>query len=85
MANQEKRDRGQLRQIAKELLPDLLKSEAFIAIQRQVFGRLEEIAKTINAKLSAMEEEQRKFQSYIVRELAPKVPQPTETQEKKSE
>lgn len=73
--SQVKRDRGQLRQITKEVLPDLLQHNMFVEIQKEVYKKLETIAATINSRLDGMEEKQRDFQSYIIRELTPKFKQ----------
>lgn len=79
MSSQTKRDRGQLRQIAKEILPEVLTQESLMAIQRIMFDRLEKMAKHINDRLDAVDQKQKDLHSYVVRQLTiPNIPLPPE-------
>lgn len=73
MSNQAKLIRGQVRQIVKELLPEILKAEITYAIRKEIGEqaklRLDDIAKEISARLDAVDERSKETQSYIVRHL----------------
>lgn len=56
--------RGQIRQIVKELLPDVLTSEVLLAIEQRLSAQVKE-------KLEQIDERQKDLQAYMVR-LAPK-------------
>jgi hypothetical protein len=62
--------RGQLRQIAKELLPEVLAGELFVKLQEEQRARLTEIAKMVNDRLIEMEARSKDVQSMMIREIA---------------
>lgn len=62
--------RGQLRQIAKELLPEVLAGELFVKLQEEQRARLNEIAKMVNDRLIEMEARSKDVQSMMIREIA---------------
>lgn len=64
--------RGQLRQIAKEILPELITSELLNAIRN-------ELRQELLIKLNAIDERNKDIQAYIVRQSAPVVPNPLES------
>jgi len=70
MANQAKVLRGQLRQIAKEMLPDVMGGELFSKLQEENRARLEEIAQMVNNRLIEIENRSKDVQSFIMREIA---------------
>lgn len=71
MSKDAKMLRGQLRQIAKELLPELLSKE-FMDIIRN------ELRQEILIKLSAIDERSKDIQAYMIRQSAPVIPNPLE-------
>lgn len=72
MAKELKAMRGQLRQIAKEMLPEALASEIFVTLQKEQVARLNEIAKMVTERLDQIESRSKDVQSYIMREVANK-------------
>ena len=66
MANNSKELRGQLRQIAKEMLPELLASEVY----RLVEEKLKEVQGSINETLKKMDDRSKDVQSYVMRQVA---------------
>lgn len=71
MSNQAKLVRGQLRQIVKEMLPDLLTSELRSAmhdrIAKEVQTRLDNVTKDVKDTLNMLDERSKDIQSYLVR------------------
>lgn len=59
-----KQIRGQLRQIAKELLPELLEQELFLKVELK-------LRKELQARLEQIDKRQAEVQSYIIRQSAP--------------
>jgi CheY-specific phosphatase CheX len=70
MGKELKAMRGQLRQIAKEILPEVLAGELFAALQKEQAARLTEIAKMVTTRLDQIETRSKDVQSYIMREMA---------------
>lgn len=70
MANAVKQLRSQLRQLVKEVLPELFKVEVLDAIRKQVDARLKAIDAHVNKSLEEMNERTKETQSYVVRNLA---------------
>lgn len=62
--------RGQLRQIAKEILPEVLAAELFVKLQEENRARLNEIALMVTDRLNEIESRSKDVQSYIMREFA---------------
>lgn len=63
MSNQIKQIRGQVRQVVKELLPDILKEQV-----------IQEIMKIVTDRLSQIDKKQRDINSYVVRNHASNEP-----------
>jgi hypothetical protein len=63
--------RGQIRQIAKEMLPEMMTSELAESIRRelskQINGRLDAVVKNIQDTLKGMDDRSKDIQDYIVR------------------
>lgn len=81
MAKELKAIRGQLRQIAKEILPEVMGGELFAALQKEQRARLEEIAKMVTDRLNQIENRSKDVQSFIMREAANATAPKPETQE----
>lgn len=71
MSKDAKMLRGQLRQIAKEILPEVLTRELVEAIRN-------ELRQEILIKLNAIDERNKDIQAYMVRQSSPVVPNPLE-------
>lgn len=67
MSKDAKMLRGQLRQIAKELLPELLTKELVDSIRNELRAEL-------LIKLNAIDERSKDIQAYMIRQSAPVVP-----------
>ena len=65
-----KQVRGQLRQLTKEILPDLMSSELFSNLEKQIEQRLKLIETKVLEAVSGMETRQKDLQNYIMREVA---------------
>lgn len=63
MGNQLKQIRGQIRQIVKELLPEILTNELIAAVAQQT-------NKVVSERLNSIDERQKEMTSYIVRNQA---------------
>jgi hypothetical protein len=61
--------RGQLRQIVKDMLPELLATEMFQALQQKNKAELEFIKKQVIETLERIDSRQADVQSMILREL----------------
>lgn len=70
MSKELKAIRGQLRQIAKEMMPEVLASELLLKLQEEQKARLNELAKMVVDRLNEMDDRQKAVQSYIMREAA---------------
>lgn len=64
-----KQARGQLRQIAKEILPEVMASELFAALQAENAARLNALTAEVREQLKAMDQRSRDMQSFIMREV----------------
>lgn len=62
--------RGQLRQIVKEMLPELIKQELFTESTSLIRSRLEEINKMVKSELTRIDDRQKDIQALIMKELA---------------
>lgn len=62
--------RGQLRQIAKEVLPEVIQEQLFVKLQEEMNARLNQISKDITATLAAIDSRSKDVQSYVMREVA---------------
>lgn len=79
MSKEAKLIRGQLRQIAKEILPEVMAGELFVKMQEENVKRLNEIAKMVNDRLNEIDSRSKDVQSYIMREVAnAAAPKPTQ-------
>lgn len=77
MANQIKQLRGQLRQIVKELFPELVKTELFGEASKLIQSRLDMIQKMVREELDKINERQKDVQNLIMSSLAEsKLPTP---------
>lgn len=65
-----KQVRGQLRQVAQEMLPQLLTHEMFVDLQKQILERLNYLADMMLDRITKLEEKQKDFQNFLMRELA---------------
>ena len=63
--------RGQLRQIAKEILPEILTNELVEFIRN-------ELRQELLIKLNAIDERSKDIQAYMIRQSAPVIPNPLE-------
>lgn len=73
--NQIKEIRKQIRTVVKDLLPEVLGSELqqsnAKALQESMHVRMTEITKNINDYLKSIEDRQKDFHSYVLRQLTP--------------
>lgn len=73
MADHIKQIRGQLRQIAKELLPTVLAQEVaqeiYKTLSREIAGKLQAIDADVKEGLKRIEDKQKDIQSFIMREV----------------
>jgi len=75
--------RGQVRQIVKELLPEVLHAEAVNRLNKdltnKVDNRLEGITKLVKTTLDQLDQRSKDMQSYVVRNVGvPTAPEQTE-------
>lgn len=70
MANQAKLLRNQMRNIVKELFPEIVSSELYAKIEKQNKEQLEFLFNLVKGTLSRVEERQKDLQSLIMREVA---------------
>jgi len=70
MSKEIKAIRGQLRQIAKEILPEVMASEIVGILQAEQRAKLTEIANMVVKRLDEIENRSKDVQSYIMREVA---------------
>ena len=78
-----KQTRGQLRQIVKEMMPELLATELYTKLQAAQLEALETITKNVSETLKIMQQRQLDMQSYIMREVsAGQIAQPKTTETK---
>ncbi len=86
MSKELKQLRGQMRQIVKELFPEIMNTELVAAVRNELADRLgkhmEVIANNAKQTLADIDERNKDFQSYVVRQLSSNVPAlDTEAQE----
>lgn len=62
--------------MVQELLPDMVASELYTKIQKQVIENIEKVAKRINERLDLVDEKQKDFHSFVVRQLNAAAPVP---------
>ncbi len=63
-----KQIRGQLRQIAKELLPELLHEQQYAALKAHVDARISEVEKFVKQTMTEMNERHKDTMGYLVRQ-----------------
>lgn len=85
MSKEAKLVRGQLRQIAKELLPDLIASELNAKLEAQMRTKLNEIHTMVKDTLTRIDDRQKDVQNLIIRELAKASPVVAEDTSKKAD
>lgn len=80
--NQVKMLRGQLRQIVKEMLPDILsnslKSEIFKTLQIDIMSRLTKIESDITLSLEKLDQRQKDSLGYLIRQTTTNISTPSE-------
>lgn len=64
-----KQARGQLRQIAQEMLPEVMAGELFKELQKDIARRLDALTDEVRAKLKEIDDRQRTVQNMIVRDM----------------
>lgn len=69
MGNSAKQLRGQLRQLVKELMPELMQAELFTQLQQENRDRLELIAKDVRQSLEDIAARQKDVQNMIMKDL----------------
>lgn len=62
--------RGQLRQIAKELLPELLNEAQYEELRKHVDARITEVEKFVKATLTEMNTRHKDTMGYLVRQVS---------------
>lgn len=68
--------RGQMRQIVKELFPELVATELYSKLQEENKKQLDLIHKLVRESLERMDNRQKDVQSLIMREIAAGVKKP---------
>lgn len=69
MGNNAKELRGQLRQITKEVLPELMRHELYEKVRQEMKTEIEAIRKDVTAVLKAMDDRSKDTQSFVMREV----------------
>lgn len=62
--------RGQLRQIAQEILPELIKEELFKHVLSAVNVHMAKLEGVVKKNLEDMNERQKNFQAYLIRQTS---------------
>lgn len=62
--------RGQLRQIAKELLPEAINEQQYQALKKHIDTRVNEIEALVKKTLHEMNERQKDTMGYLVRQAS---------------
>lgn len=78
-----KQIRGQIRQVVKDLLPEVLKAEIYAAIQKENDERLIRIEKHLRETLNKIEDRSKDVLGYLMRQTAQGAP--TQVVDKKGE
>ncbi len=60
--------RGQLRQIAKELLPEVINQEQYEVLKKHIDSRINEIEAFVKKTLTEMNENHKNTMGYLVRQ-----------------
>lgn len=60
--------RKQIRNLAQELLPEMVKDELFKALSAQIHAQVEQISANVKFTLKSIDERSKDIQSYIVRQ-----------------
>lgn len=75
-----KQIRSQLRQIAKELLPESLATaiatEQYARLQKEIYGKLQVIQAQVTETLTRLDERSKEMQMFVARQVASGVPVP---------
>lgn len=78
MSNQAKMIRGQMRQIVKELLPDMVEKELRTALHEklasEVQKRLDNVTKSVKEVLETIDQRSKEIQGYLVRQSSTPMP-----------
>lgn len=82
MSNPIKQLRGQVRQLVKEMLPEVFKTEFIAALHKsiaeQVDKRLDNLMSYNRAALDVIDKRSKDVEAYVIREMARNAPKPTE-------
>ena len=70
MSNKSKEMRSQMRQIVKELWPELVKTELYTDLQKKSKEELEFVRKLVSETLERIDDRQKTIQAAVLRELA---------------
>lgn len=62
--------RGQLRQVVKELFPELVKQELYSDATKLIKSRLDQIHTMVREELTKIDERQKDVQALVLKELA---------------
>lgn len=77
-----KQVRGQIRQIIKELMPEILKGETLVAANKDltklINARLDALTAHVQESLKVMDERSKEISSYMVRNTVPQAPAPSQ-------
>jgi hypothetical protein len=69
MSKEAKLIRGQLRQIAKEIMPEVLKEEMYKLLEHRLALRIEGIEKFVKEQMHEINENHKNTMSYLVRQV----------------
>lgn len=61
--------RKALRNVCQDLLPEMMKTEIYMQLQKENNDRLNHIIKTINEAVERLEQRQKDVQSFLVRQV----------------
>ena len=62
--------RNQIRNVALEILPQVISNEAFAKLQTEMHSRLDQVTAEIRQALTSMAERQKDVQNYLMREIS---------------
>lgn len=80
-----KQIRGQLRQIAKELLPEVLNEQQYESLRKHVDSRMDEVQKYVKETMDLMNTRQKEVLKYLVEVYKIGPAESVSTEEKTSE